>query len=124
MAYIAQEHEEGCGVAVLAMLTDKTWAETVEWIDWDQEALKPVQMMAWLWKDGWFLRKAHTPQSIGQETWPPAPFASAHYAMVTATKGGHWVVMTHTGDVLDPYDFSRPNLEWYPAVHEIVGLIR
>jgi hypothetical protein len=124
MHYVAQAGDDDCGVAVLAMLTDRTLAEAVEWIGWDGKPLKPHQMHWWLWKDGWYLRSIKLAADLPTSEWPPPPFADAHYAMVTATKGGHWTVMDGTGRLLDPWDVSRESLSVYSAVHEIVGLQR
>lgn len=124
LTYIAQEGDTDCGVAVLAMLTGRTLAEMIEWIDWDGEALKPHQMCHWLWRDGYFLRSVKLRSDLADGEWFLPRFAPAHYAMVSATRGGHWAAVDGYGHLLDPWDASRPDLGWYPAVHEIVGVTR
>jgi hypothetical protein len=122
--YVAQEGDKDCGVAVLAMLTDRTLAEARQWIDWSGDPLKPHQMYYWLWSDGCFLRSVKLRSDLGTGEWLAPRFAPAHYAMVTATKGGHWTVVDGDGKLLDPFDASRESMEVYGAVHEIVGVIR
>jgi hypothetical protein len=122
--YVSQEGADDCGVAVLAMLTGRTLGETMDWIDWKGIPVEPWEMARALWRDGCYLRTAREPSDVGQESWPPEPFAEAHYAMVTATKGGHWTIMDASGRVFDPWDRSRLSLDVYGAVHQVTGLKR
>jgi hypothetical protein len=129
MQYVAQEHESDCGVAVLAMLTGRTLVETCDWIKWHGRDLQPAEMHWWLWRDGFYLRsvklRVDLPGWSDEEGWPPVPFrpfAPAHYLMVTAAKGGHWVALDGDGALLDPWDRARQSLDAYSAVHEIVGV--
>lgn len=122
--YVSQKGADDCGVAVLAMLTGRTLGDTMEWINWNGKPVEPWEMQHALWSDGWYLRVARMPKDLGQEGWPPLPFADAHYAMVTASRGGHWTMMDASGRVFDPWDRSRSSLVVYGAVHEVVGLKR
>jgi hypothetical protein len=87
--------------------------------------LKPYEIENALMADGWFMRKASKPADLGQESWPPAPFAPLHYAFVTSPHHtGHAVAVDARGKVYDPYDARRARLDVYPALHSIVGLRR
>jgi hypothetical protein len=123
--YIAQEHEHGCGVAVVAMLTRRTFEQAADLLHFSGLALQPWEIENALMRDGWFMRKAQLPQDVGQAAWPPKPFAEVHYAMVTSPPGsGHAVVMLENGGVLDPFDETRHSLAVYYAVHHVIGLRR
>lgn len=124
MRYVAQEGDQDCGVAVLAMLTGRTLAEAIDWLAWDGHPLKRHEMQRALWGDGYFLRSAILRSELADGEWFAPRFAPMHYAMVVATKDGHWTAIDGDGTLLDPWDRRRVSMaDAYQAVNEIVGVI-
>ena len=130
MRWVRQEDPEGCGVAVLAMLTGQTFAEVDQAFP-DRRArdtpkercLEPHHMQNYLWDRGYFLRLIRLAEFAPDGRWPPRPFAPLHYVNVTSPSGtGHWVAMEMDGCVLDPLRKGTYQLDFYPAVHEVVGI--
>ncbi len=133
MRRVQQEDADGCGIAVLAMLTGETYAEvdaawplrlTEHWKDSD---VKPHMMMDYLWKrDHSLLVVRDRRYAHGAPTnWPSLrPFAPMHYAMVDSPTQptGHWIAIDADGTVLDPFDASRLTLDCYRKMHEVVGV--
>lgn len=58
-------------------------------------------------------------------SWPPGPWAPAHFAQVTQPSGRqHYVAMDWKGWVLDPMHKGFFSLRMWPAVSYVVGVIR
>lgn len=129
---IVQQDDWGCGIAVLAMLTDdsyvnvKTNIEADPWAqkagDWKASGISQLHLEKYLSERGWYFRRVYSSwQSNG--VWPPAPFAERHYAIVQQPSGnGHFVVMCADGMVLDPMAEVPKTLADWKVVNLVVGL--
>lgn len=127
MKRVQQEHPDGCGRAVLAMLTGVSYAEVDRQIvvrDGDR-SLELWQQERFLMERGWFERVMLKATEAPGGVWPPAPFAPLHLAMVCAGGGSqaHSVVMLADGVVLDPNAAHERRLTDWPIVNVVVGLV-
>lgn len=141
---IAQRHKDGCGRAVLAMLTGQTYEEVDQVIPArdGNRALELWQQERFLMERGWFQRVILRREEAPGGKWPPAPFAPLHMAMVAGraagrvlrttdgvllethgTGSGHSVVMLRDGTVLDPNSEGGWRLTDWPTVYVVVGLV-
>jgi hypothetical protein len=130
MRWVRQEDEFGCGIAILAMLTDRTY------IDVKYELLSDPFASTQPWKTNgfahptveYFLTKhGHYTQTVYKAwnltTWPPEPWAMRHYANVVQPSGNaHWVVMNRLGWVYDPMVERRRKLTDFPSVNSVTAL--
>lgn len=131
--WVGQEDPEGCGVAVLAMLTDDSYAkvraiiDADEWVghsgDWRKGGVAQPVLERYLTQRGWFFARRYSTWDTGGE-WPPTPFADRHYAIVANAGGGHFVVMDRAGVVLDPLREGTFALADWEVVNCVVGLKR
>lgn len=128
---VAQEDADGCGVAVLAMLTRQTYAAVdAEWPlrlteHWKDHDVKPHMMRGYLWERGYHLLVVRDRRYALALGWPSLqPFAPMHYAMVDSPTQptGHWIAIDGEGVVLDPFDATRTTLDIYGKMHEVVGV--
>lgn len=123
MNLVLQQHENGCGVAVFAMLTDRTWDEAAEFMRFTGDPVPFAMLRAHLQNDGAFVRAICKPDE-GDE-WPPRPFAPRHMACVTQPSGGgHYLAVEKDGTVLDPLRDGRYQLSDWKVVHEVCGVLR
>lgn len=131
MNWVRQEDAEGCGVAVLAMLTGQTYAavrdelEADEWVnhggDWRTNGVTQIVLERYLAQRGGFFRRVYAAWEFG--VWPPPPFAYSHYAIVANPGGGHFVAMDRDGQVLDPLREGAFSLSDWDVVNCVVGLL-
>lgn len=130
---IRQEHDWGCGVAALAMVTGQTYDEVRTWIlhNWVHNVMA-CDPADWLTKHGvtqyvldWYLgehgfawRRLYRAWTDA-DSWPPKPFAPVHVAQVVQPSGNaHFVVLTAGGRVLDPMsDAFRSFFDWEQINH-------
>ena len=132
-AWVRQEDAKGCGLAVLAMLTGRTYAEVRERVDavevgpseaprdWARSGCTHYTLDRYLAGEGWFVqRRFATYLEL-----PFAPFAPIHYAQVVQPSGrGHFVVVLADGTVLDPMREGHFRLSEWTKVNQLVGLVR
>lgn len=124
LTLIRQQHPEGCGVAVFAMLTGRTWEEAVEYVDFEGRGLPQGMLRVHLERDGYFCRSVYSRRETGG-IWPPPPFAPRHFAnVVQPSGGGHLLAVEEDGTVLDPMVAKPRRLDEWQIVHELVGLVR
>lgn len=129
MDWVRQEDPDGCGVAVLAMLTGQTFAEVDATVKRDAKdhTVKSHEMSTYLWDRGYFLRRIMLASLAPEGGWPPAPFAPMHYLDVRSPTGagGHWIAMDDEGGVLDPWEPKRNGrpASFYKVAYEAVGVI-
>jgi len=133
MRWVQQEDAEGCGLAVLAMLTDKTYAEVKAEIDsqdghghngdWSQHGITHITLDRYLITQGFYLQRVYA--SFGISEWPPDPWAPRHFAQVTPLSGNsHFVVMDAEGVVLDPMREGTYRLGDWTTTQNVVGIKR
>ena len=132
MEYVQQLDPAGCGIAVLAMLTDSTY----------QEVLQEIQADPWNSKGGAFKEGHSTNTAILEHyltmrgwfhaaryeswcsEWPPEPFAPLHWVQITQPSGsGHFLAMDQDGTVLDPLRPGTFTLKDYPRIGHVMGWI-
>lgn len=147
---VRQEHDWGCGVAALAMVTGQTYDEVRTWIldhrvyavmgqeeapaDWLAQHGVTQYVLDWyLGEHGFAWRRLYRAW-VAADSWPPKPFAPVHVAQVIQPSGmAHFVVLTADGRVLDPMsdaprtlsDWERINFVqgfWSPAARASDGL--
>jgi hypothetical protein len=133
---IRQEHDLGCAVASLAMVTGQTYEQVRAWIlDHWTPAVMGQDPAGFLTKSGvthycidWYLgengyawRRKYNAHALGE--WPPPPFAPVHIAQVVQPSGAtHFVVLTASGEVLDPMsDLPRTLSDW-ERVNQVMGV--
>lgn len=134
---VLQKHDYGCGIASLAMLTGDTYDGIRAWIldHWQNQIMGHESNDSWLTKSGvtgpvldWFLaqhgyvwRKVYS--GWRPDPWPPAPFAPVHVAQVVQPSGmAHFVVVTETGDVLDPASGAPRSLTDWQQINYVQGV--
>ncbi len=136
LRWIGQEDAQGCGAAVLAMLTGQTYAavkadmDADPWVceggerNWAAHGLTSHVLDRYLAARGYFLRRIYDAWGI-VESWPPEPFAPLHFARVRQPSGhGHFVAMDRTGRVFDPLREGAFTLADWSEVQNVVGLLR
>ena len=126
MNYVAQEHEEGCVVACLAMILGIPYWSAQGLLGGPPiDGILPIEAEQILAMSGWacqlILRRPCMP-------WPPAPWAPCHLVRVEYFEKcegmmvagcSHMVVMDHDGVILDP---QRPGR--YTIGNFVVSSIR
>lgn len=123
MRRVEQQHPNGCGVAVFAMLCDFTWPQAVRMLRFNGEPIDFRVLRRKLDARGRFTRAVLLADEA-DGVWPPGPFAPRHMAAVTQPSGGgHYVAMNAAGVVLDPLTAGERRLEDFPAVSEVLGVM-
>lgn len=133
LRWVGQDDPEGCGVAVLSMLTGEPYVTVRAAIearpfykhggDWREHGVNGIIMEHYLAERGWFFRRVYVSWEFG--TWPPPPFAERHFAQVGQPSGnGHYVVMDAKGCVLDPLREGTFALSDWEVVNHVIGLKR
>lgn len=126
-----QEHPNGCGIAVMAMVADMTYTEVFNYLQtlWPQERDfvehgTHQSLVEWfLASHSYVWRTLYRGWKI--DPWPPAPFAPRHIVQVKQPSGTtHYVAMTATGDVLDPLADEPTRLDAWETVNNITGVWR
>jgi hypothetical protein len=127
--WIGQEDTHGCGLAVLAMLTGRSYADAKVDVDameqrergprdWNVEGCTHYTLDRYLAQRYWMQRRY---VSWGE---PLVPFAPIHYASVQQpSNNAHFVVLLADGTVLDPMREGRFTLADWPGVNQVVGLL-
>jgi hypothetical protein len=120
--YVAQEEDDGCVVACLAMVVGATYSQIRAMVDAQfKHGMHQVVAHGVLAELGYAVatRYRHVPHlRADRPAWPCLPFARAHICWVTATRGAHAVVMLSTGDVYDPWTRDRGDL-LHPDYREV-----
>lgn len=110
MKHVRQEHANGCGVAVAAMLVGTSYADMLACLrtdekyaekDLDTGGLTHYEVDWMLAQHGGYVQRHWLADH--EDPWPPLPWAPAHYAMVVQPSGNtHFVAVDGAGRVLDP----------------------
>lgn len=100
LRWVGQVDAEGCGVAVLAMLTGEPYEALRDQIDSEQRVYANMV-----------------------DEWPPPPWSPLHFAQVTQPSNrSHFVAMDDRGRVLDPLREGTFALSDWSKVQNVVGL--
>jgi hypothetical protein len=122
---VEQEDANGCGIAVLAMLTGKSYPDVVRQFhgrDFREHGLGISDIWRYLWDRGYYLRVVYEGKAF-EDQWPPPPFAAMHFAQVeNVVHIGHAVYMDMKGTVVDPLTAGQRRLTDYPVVNQVVGV--
>lgn len=126
--WVRQEDAEGCALAILAMLTGRSYGEIKDTVngwsekgqDWSRSGTSFYTVDRLLVSEGWWMQKRYTLWNL-----PIEPFAELHYASVRQPSGHHhFVVVLADGIVLDPLQEGERRLTDWPDVNYLVGLAR
>ena len=134
---VNQEHAGGCGIAVLAMLTGKTYQQVAS--DFAQPLedgqvlnlnhASPIirDMDRYLAERGYAVCRLYLRDLFQSRLpWPPKPFADVHLCFVKVSQGSrriHAVVMLGDGTVLDPAYPEHYRLIDYYQVYHVAAVI-
>jgi hypothetical protein len=132
MELVRQEDPQGCGVAVLAMLTDQTYAkvktdlEADEWVkhggDWTENGIAQPVIERYLMQRRRFITHVYSKRDAGGG--PPSPFAPRHYAIVKQpSNNSHFVAVNADGSVLDPLRDGVHTFTDWDVVNCLVGVV-
>lgn len=127
MNQIHQRDYSGCGVACIAMLTDRTYeaardlAEEVlacKERDWSAKGLSLLEVSVVIKADGWELDYIDYHAFV----WPPRPWAERHLGYNKM----HFIAIEADGRVLDTYRDGRHGtmLSDWPDLQVVAGLSR
>lgn len=133
-ALIRQEHDYGCGIATLAMVTNATYDEVRTWLldnwpggnerhdDWlEKRGIHKGIADFYLAAHGYVWRTLYGGWQL--PTWPPEPFAPVHMACVRQpSNNAHYVAMRADGVVLDPLTGEERRLTDWPEVQNVQGI--
>lgn len=128
--WVRQQDSQGCVLAVLAMITGKSYAEVKTGFrlrDWNAEGVGLMHDgLAYLAEHGYAAAvkyRHYLPFPQHRDRWPVAPFADVHVCEVITTQP-HAVVMLRDGTVLDPNTPERQRLSNYKGVNVIAGVVK
>lgn len=117
----------GCGIACVAMLTDRTYNDVRDIAPWFCEKCgvetEPIDHL--LSSLGYSVRRLHQFREFDgkpEALWPPQPFAPIHLALVMQTAKdyeAHYVVVDGHGNVSDPADV-KPELCGLSRYHDVL----
>lgn len=128
--YIKSQLKNSCVVASLAMVTGKTFNQTLRGLKefWQEEGqfqgVKDEIFDAYLGQLGYavrYIKHDYSPRFKLRKEWPPKPFAPIHVCDVF-DEGLHAVVMLEDGKVLDPNDVHKKSLADYQRVFTVAGI--
>lgn len=122
---VRQEHDYGCGIASLAMVSGLSYDDVRRWLldnwpgghertdDWlEKRGIYKGIADYFLASHGYVWRTLYGGWKLSP--WPPEPFAPVHLVRVRQPSGtSHFVVMDGNGSVLDPLlDEPRCLADW------------
>lgn len=127
--WVKQEDVNGCVVAAIAMIVNKSYAEVKSELhpkNLSTGAYTSFEAESYLYEHGYRLVKKWKHvcfSSTDREQWPIEPFAPIHYVSIRNGDKAHAVVMLADGSVLDPFADSAPRkITDYEEVCEIIGV--
>lgn len=125
---VRQQEPCGCGVACVAMISDKTYDEVAsllgEWWSGRSSGMTHYVIFELLSHYGFALRntfRANHEKYRSNEPWPPEPKAYAYIASISRASGGHFVVWTGE-EVLDPMKDEPCTLDEYGGVNQLIAV--
>lgn len=123
--HVAQEHPHGCGIACVAMLTDRTYRDAHKLFDCEhnfmERGITHYEVVEALARCGFATQFIFSKRRAG---WPLSPWAPGHIVQV----GNHFIVMLAGGGILDPAISVQSNvgrrLDHYEAtrIYSIIGV--
>lgn len=130
IGWVRQDHTEGCGVATLAMLLGRTYADVLAEIaehapEWEANKDRDTSGTTNYTLD-WVLARAGAFVQCRYPVWgwPMEPFAPLHYASVEQPSGrSHFVVVLEDGRVLDPFREGVYALTDWPTIQNLTGVV-
>lgn len=133
MILVRQEHSEGCLIACLAMVSDKTYADVFAMFtrhDPTESGLNEYQVQDFLSQHGFSFQIINKYSWMGEDkrrgVWPAPLSAELTICRVDGGRGGEWshgIVVTRDGVAYDPVHGVR---EWseYDRVGSMMPLFR
>lgn len=130
--WVRQEDSHGCGVACLAMLTAKTYAEVRAWFkrpDFSREGMTFHEVDHYLTEHGYAVARKwqftqNEEKNKRREVWPVEPFAEVHICSVRNEHANHFVVLLADGKVLDPLFAAPRTISDYVEVSNVTAVHR
>ena len=130
ITYVKQRGETDCVIACLAMVTGKSYDETLEvfapyWDKYSEEGVGDNAFYQYLGDNGYLVqtfKKFYEPTQSNRIIWPIEPFAPVHVLGVDYLGDEHGIVMDKDGLIFDPYDSKKIGLYEYQIVYEIIGI--
>ncbi len=124
--WVAQEHENGCVIASLSMVTGMTYKQVQQSFKVKVErGVHDDETDAWLAEHGFAVarkERRYKPGKCNRSPWPPAPFADLHLVVVKEDDY-HMVVMLRDGTVLDPATPGSWRLTDYGSVMWVAAVV-
>lgn len=130
MELVRQKDWSGCGIAAIAMLTDRDYFAARDRVEetlgcrgrnWATMGLSIDEALAVLESSGWSLESRWGPDEINPLViWPPAPWAPRHLGY----SHKHFIAIEADGNVLDTHwrgKLSSKLADW-PELEVVVGL--
>jgi hypothetical protein len=133
IAVVFQPEKSGCGIAAVAMVAEKTYAEVRQRCnmahDFTVDGMGQYEMEDLLIHYGFsyqIITKNHPRLGSAREVWPPAPWTELAIAQVRnlSNSGYHYVVLLKDGRVLDPWYGVIQGLHRYPDVLCVHGVFK
>ena len=140
--WVKQEHPNGCGFAVLAMLVGRTYAEIIAEFNgdaysngyrYDPEKSSPgwQEMDRYLAQQGYAVARIFQdkfPHCLNEQyEWPPAPLVDVNLCNVTVNQDSsrnHWIVLLGDRSVLDPLTDEARTITDYHKINSIAAVVR
>lgn len=129
MKWVQQMDDAGCGIAVCAMLTGRSYPDVkIEMENVYHGGLEDKQLDAYLFEQGYFIRRVFKLNLLADETrkeWPAFPASRCIACVVANTESDstHFVAIDK-GEVFDPADVTIKNLAEYVRVIWVAGIIK
>jgi hypothetical protein len=118
--WVQQEDPYGCGIACIAMITGRSYAEAKASLPHPEHLVRTGMPFKYLSDIGYVVDSP----TYEAKTWPPEPFAGMHLCEVHVGDAphGHMVVMLADGAVLDPLTTEPRTLRDYEAVYIVAAI--
>jgi hypothetical protein len=127
--YQRQLNRKGCGVAVLAMVLEKSYQEVLSSIrppvDFDRKGMEIEFLFDYLFDRGYAIMVRSRSRHLNPTRWPPKPWTSKHVLLVKKRwwQQLHLALLLRDGRVLDPA-FGEVDISAYWRVNAVVGLYK
>ncbi len=133
ISWVKQEDAHGCGLAVLAMLTGKTYESVKSDFvkltkrppeSFGERGINHIQLDAYLARCGFAISRSGQYDSFTNKkrrVWPPRAIHDFNYCEVeqAATGNWHFVVLLRDGSILDPL---MPDIRYYSDYKRIASI--